>query len=113
MKAILLIMAFVVATLRADTIIRAGSSDWNYMLISNGVDPALADTDFNNTWFNPTTGGYAGANFGRWIGPRPSELITTGLLFASAVMSWITFLDVAVLTLLPPETPVSHRATGR
>ena len=30
--------------------------------------------------------------FGRVIGPRPSELVTTGLLMASAVMSWIVFI---------------------
>ncbi|MGE5466054.1 MAG: proton-conducting transporter membrane subunit, partial [Ignavibacteria bacterium] len=46
--------------------------------------------------FLPLLGFLIAGAFGRLIGPRPSELITTGLLFASAVMSWITFLDVAI-----------------
>ncbi|MDB5596476.1 MAG: nqo [Hyphomicrobiales bacterium] len=32
--------------------------------------------------------------FGRQLGPRPSELVTTGLLFVSAVLAWVTFISV-------------------
>ncbi|WP_330082758.1 NADH-quinone oxidoreductase subunit L [Methylocystis iwaonis] len=46
--------------------------------------------------FLPLLGFLIAGVFGRKIGPRPSELVTTGLLFASAAMSWITFVDVAL-----------------
>lgn len=46
--------------------------------------------------FLPLLGFLIAGAFGRKIGPRPSELVTTGLLFASAAMSWITFFDVAL-----------------
>ena len=46
--------------------------------------------------FLPLLGFLIAGIFGRLIGPRPSELVTTALLIASAAMSWIVFLDVAV-----------------
>jgi NADH-quinone oxidoreductase subunit L len=46
--------------------------------------------------FLPLLGFLIAGAFGRWIGPRPSELVTTGLLLICAVLSWIVFLDVAV-----------------
>lgn len=50
-------------TLVADTVVNKGSADWSYLHITNGVDPAIADTDFNSTWFNPSIGGYSGASY--------------------------------------------------
>ncbi|MDO9442814.1 MAG: NADH-quinone oxidoreductase subunit L [Beijerinckiaceae bacterium] len=32
--------------------------------------------------------------FGRQLGPRPSELVTTGLLFVAAALSWVTLISV-------------------
>ena len=32
--------------------------------------------------------------FGRRIGARPSEIVTTALLFVSCVLSWIAFVNV-------------------
>ena len=60
--------------------------------------------------FLPLLGFLIAGAFGRKLGPRPSELITTGLLLVCAVLSWVTFLDVAVgkglsggrLILFPP-----------
>ncbi|MGJ0509203.1 MAG: NADH-quinone oxidoreductase subunit L [Methylocystis sp.] len=46
--------------------------------------------------FLPLVGFLIAGAIGRKIGPRPSELLTTGLLFASAIMSWIVFFDVAL-----------------
>jgi NADH-quinone oxidoreductase subunit L len=46
--------------------------------------------------FLPLLGFLIAGIFGRLIGPRPSELVTTALLIAAAVMSWMVFLDVAV-----------------
>jgi NADH-quinone oxidoreductase subunit L len=46
--------------------------------------------------FLPLLGFLIAGAFGRKIGPRPSELVTTGLLFASAAMSWMIFFDVAL-----------------
>jgi NADH-quinone oxidoreductase subunit L len=46
--------------------------------------------------FLPLLGFLIAGAFGRKIGPRPSELVTTGLLMAAAVMSWIVFIDVAL-----------------
>src|SRR5438094_4041271 len=41
--------------------------------------------------FLPLLGCVIAGLFGRAIGPRPSELVTTTLLFASMVLSWIAF----------------------
>jgi NADH-quinone oxidoreductase subunit L len=48
--------------------------------------------------FLPLAGFLIAGVFGRWIGTRASELVTTGLLFLSAVLSWISFFDVALGT---------------
>jgi NADH-quinone oxidoreductase subunit L len=39
--------------------------------------------------FLPAIGALIAGLFGRLIGPRPSELVTTGLLLVSAVLSWV------------------------
>ena len=44
--------------------------------------------------FLPALGGLIAGLFGRLLGPRPSELITTGLLLISCVLSWIVFYRV-------------------
>jgi NADH-quinone oxidoreductase subunit L len=44
--------------------------------------------------FLPLLGSAIAGLFGRLIGPRPSELVTTVLLFASMVLSWISFAQV-------------------
>ena len=44
--------------------------------------------------FLPALGGLIAGLFGRLLGPRPSELITTGLLIVSCVLSWIVFYRV-------------------
>jgi NADH-quinone oxidoreductase subunit L len=44
--------------------------------------------------FLPALGGLIVGLFGRLLGPRPSELITTGLLLVSCVLSWIVFYRV-------------------
>src|SRR2546430_16456190 len=41
--------------------------------------------------FLPLIGCVIAGLFGRAIGPRPSERVTTTLLFASMVLSWIAF----------------------
>ncbi|MEF3366926.1 NADH-quinone oxidoreductase subunit L [Methylocystis sp. 9N] len=46
--------------------------------------------------FLPLLGFLIAGAFGRWIGVRASELITTGLLFVSAALSWVVFFDVAL-----------------
>jgi NADH-quinone oxidoreductase subunit L len=46
--------------------------------------------------FLPLLGFLIAGLFGRKIGARPSELVTTSLLFASAFLSWITFAQVAL-----------------
>ena len=47
--------------------------------------------------FLPLLGALVAGLFGRLLGPRPSELITTGLLLMSAVLSWIVFFDIGFL----------------
>ncbi len=42
----------------------------------------------------PLAGALIAGLFGRLIGPRPSEIITTSLLMISAVLSWIVFVRV-------------------
>ncbi len=44
--------------------------------------------------FLPLVGFLIAGLFGRIIGPRPSELITTSLLLMSAVLSWVAFVQV-------------------
>ncbi len=44
--------------------------------------------------FLPLVGFLIAGLFGRLIGPRPSELITTSLLMISAVLSWVAFVQV-------------------
>ncbi len=44
--------------------------------------------------FLPLLGFLIAGLFGRWIGARGSELVTTGLLFVAAALSWKIFLDV-------------------
>src|SRR5579883_3455893 len=39
----------------------------------------------------PLLGFLVAGIFGRWIGPRASEIVTTSLLFVSMVLSWIAF----------------------
>ena len=46
--------------------------------------------------FLPILGSAIAGLFGRFIGARPSELITTGLLFVSAALSIVAFNDVAI-----------------
>ncbi len=46
--------------------------------------------------FLPLLGALIAGLFGRVIGERPSEIITTGLLMASAAMSWVVFSQVAI-----------------
>jgi NADH-quinone oxidoreductase subunit L len=48
--------------------------------------------------FLPLAGFLIAGLFGRLIGVRASELVTTGLLFVSAILSWIGFVDVALGT---------------
>src|SRR5690606_8555919 len=44
--------------------------------------------------FLPIIGALIAGLFGRIIGPRPAEIITTGLLIIAAVLSWIVFVRV-------------------
>src|ERR671913_1975733 len=44
--------------------------------------------------FLPLVGFLIAGIFGRVLGPRPSEIITTGLLFVAAVLSWVSFIQV-------------------
>ena len=46
--------------------------------------------------FLPLLGFLIAGAFGRKIGSRPSELVTTGLLLVSAGLSWVVFFDVAL-----------------
>src|SRR5919206_5334792 len=46
--------------------------------------------------FLPLVGFLIAGLFGRLIGPRPSEVVTTSLLFLSCVLSWIAFFDVGL-----------------
>jgi len=55
--------------------------------------------------FLPLLGFLIAGAFGRKIGPRPSELVTTGLLMVSAALSWVVFVDVA-LGHTPASAPV-------
>ncbi|MEJ0095377.1 MAG: NADH-quinone oxidoreductase subunit L [Methylocella sp.] len=44
--------------------------------------------------FLPLLGFLIAGPFGRWIGARPSEIVTTTLLFVAAALSWVVFVDV-------------------
>jgi NADH-quinone oxidoreductase subunit L len=46
--------------------------------------------------FLPLLGALIAGFFGRFIGPRPSELITSGFLVVAAVLSWIAFWQVGI-----------------
>jgi len=46
--------------------------------------------------FLPLVGFLIAGAFGRKIGPRASELVTSGLLVACAVMSWMVFFDIGL-----------------
>lgn len=48
--------------------------------------------------FLPLLGAIVAGLFGRIIGPRPAEIITTALLLVSAVLSWIVFVRVGLGT---------------
>jgi NADH-quinone oxidoreductase subunit L len=56
--------------------------------------------------FLPLLGFLIAGPFGRRIGDRPSELVTTGLLFVCCVLSWIVFLQVALLGSAPASVSV-------
>ncbi len=44
----------------------------------------------------PLLGALIAGFLGRLIGPRPCEIVTTGLLLVAAVLSWIVFFDVGL-----------------
>ena len=46
--------------------------------------------------FLPLLGALIAGLFGRAIGDRPSELVTSGLLVIAAVLSWVVFVDVGL-----------------
>jgi NADH-quinone oxidoreductase subunit L len=48
--------------------------------------------------FLPLLGFLLAGPFGWWIGPRPSEIVTTSLSFVSALLAWIVFFRVALGT---------------
>ncbi len=48
--------------------------------------------------FFPLLGFLIAGLFGRQLGARPSELVTTSLLFISAALSWVVFAEVALGT---------------
>src|SRR3954462_9843570 len=61
--------------------------------------------------FLPLLGAVIAGLFGRIIGARPSELVTTGLLFASAALSVAAFATVAIgggATQIIPVLPWIH-----
>ena len=61
--------------------------------------------------FLPFLGCVIAGLFGRLIGPRPSELVTTGLLFVSAALSVVAFAQVALgggATQIIPILPWIH-----
>jgi NADH-quinone oxidoreductase subunit L len=52
--------------------------------------------------FLPLAGFLIAGLFGRFIGPRPSEIVTTSLLFVAAALAWVTF--VGFLTNQSPSS---------
>ena len=53
-----LILLCLLPLAKADVVIPKGAAGWNYLHVTDGIDPATADADFTTTWFHPTTGGY-------------------------------------------------------
>ncbi|MGQ0672735.1 MAG: NADH-quinone oxidoreductase subunit L [Hyphomicrobium sp.] len=63
--------------------------------------------------FLPLLGALIAGLFGRAIGARASEIITTGLLMAAAVLSWIVFYRVGILhEAVPPVRIMQWIASG-
>lgn len=60
---ILFTLGLIVAPINAlaETLVTKSSGDWN--VLNQATDPALTDTDFDTTWFNPTIGGYTGGTY--------------------------------------------------
>ncbi|KKJ77517.1 NADH:ubiquinone oxidoreductase subunit L [Kiloniella litopenaei] len=46
--------------------------------------------------FLPLLGSFIAGLFGKWIGDRGAQVVTTGLLLVSAVLSFVVFFDVAI-----------------
>ena len=44
--------------------------------------------------FLPLVGFFIAGIFGRLLGPRPSEIVTTALLFVAAVLSWLSLIHI-------------------
>ena len=55
--------------------------------------------------FLPLIGFLIAGLFGRALGARPAELITTGLLIVSAVLSWMAFVQIG-LGHAPMDVPI-------
>ena len=51
---------------------------------------------YQSILFLPVIGALIAGLFGRVIGPRPSELVTSGCLIIAAVLSWIVFWQVGI-----------------
>jgi NADH-quinone oxidoreductase subunit L len=62
--------------------------------------------------FLPLLGALVAGLFGRLIGDRAAELITTGLLIVSAVLSWIVFVDVGFAHTTTKVTVLRWIASG-
>jgi hypothetical protein len=60
---LILLVLLIPLQLLATNFVEKKSSDWSMLHITDGVDPATADTDFNTTWYNPTSGGYVGTTY--------------------------------------------------
>ena len=51
---------------------------------------------FHAIVFLPLLGAILAGLFGRFLGARPSELITSSFLVIAAVLSWVAFVQVAI-----------------
>ena len=51
---------------------------------------------YSSIVFLPLIGALVAGLFGRFIGERPSEIVTTALLMISAVLSWVVFVQVGI-----------------
>ena len=51
---------------------------------------------YKSILFLPIIGALIAGFFGRVIGERPSELVTSGCLIVSAVLSWVVFWQVGI-----------------
>ncbi len=60
---LILLVLLIPLKLLATNFVEKQSADWSMLHITDGVDPATADTDFNTTWYNPTSGGYVGTTY--------------------------------------------------